>query len=193
MLVLAGQGLFAYRRAMQALEPIGASRDTAAVRFAELMQRNNGGLANKLAAPHRGVCGPVKPKLVAKVLKDLLAAKAEKGRSHLYLTDLRVRLTRFAEAMARPLSEVTAADIEGFLRSLELSARSQNHFRAAIGTLFRFGQTRGHVPQEHPCVSNVEKVSHTAPEIQVFTPDEMEKLLGKAKPKLVPALALGAL
>ena len=192
MLVLAGQELLVYRRAIQALEPVGASLDTAAVRFAELMQRNNGGLGNNLAAPQQAVGEPVKLKLVGEVLKDLLAAKAEKGRSHLYLTDLRVRLTRFAEAMARPLSEVAAADIDGFLRSLELSARSQNNFRAAIGTIFRFGQTRGYVSREHPCVSNVEKVSHTAPEIQVFTPDEIQKLLGKAKFKLVPALALGA-
>ena len=83
-------------------------------------------------------------------------------------------------------------DIDEFLRSLDVSARSQNNFRAAIGTLFRFGQTRGYVPREHRCVSNVEKASHTAPEIQVFTPDQMEKLLGKAKPALVPVLALGA-
>ena len=128
----------------------------------------------------------------AEVLKDLLAAKAEKGRSHLYITDLRVRLTRFAEAMARPISEVTAADIDGFLRSLELSARSQNNFRAAIGTLFRFGQTRGYVPANTRASAMLKRCPTHAPEIQVFTPDEMQKLLGKAKPKLVPALALGA-
>src|SRR6266404_5414995 len=94
MLVLAGQELLVYRRAMQALRPTGASLDTAAVRFAELMQRNNGDSGNNVAAPQRSACEPVEPKLVVEVLKDLLAAKAEKGRSHLYLTDLRVRLTR---------------------------------------------------------------------------------------------------
>ena len=34
MLVLAGQELLVYRRAIQALDPVGASLDTAAIRFA---------------------------------------------------------------------------------------------------------------------------------------------------------------
>ena len=94
--------------------------------------------------------------------------------------------------MARPLAKVTASDIDAFLQSLNVSARSQNNCRTTIGTLFRFGQMKNYVPREHPCVSNVEKASHTAPEVQVFTPDEIEKLLRKAKPELVPALVLGA-
>jgi integrase len=192
MLVLTGQALLVYRRAMNALRPTRTSLDAAAVRFVELMQRNNGASGNSVAAPAQRAVTPVKPKLATEVLKELLTAKAEKGRSHLYLTDLRVRLTRFAEAMGRPLFEVTTADVDEFLSSLELSARSQNNFRAAIGTLFRFGQMRGYVPREHPCVSNVEKASQTVPEIQVFSPEEMQKLLGKAKSELVPALALGA-
>ncbi len=192
MLVLAGQELLVYRRAMRVLQPIGASLDTAAIRFVELMQRNNGDCVNNMTAPPQRAGESVKPKLVAEVLKELLAVKQEKGRSHLYLIDLRVRLTRFAEAMARPLCDVTAADIDGFLRSLDVSARSQNNFRATIGTLFRFGQARGYVPREHLCVSYVEKASQTTPEIQVFTPEEMEKLLAKAKSELVPVLALGA-
>jgi integrase len=192
MLVLTGQPLLVYRRAMKALRPTRTSLDTAAVRFAELMRQNNGSSEASAAAPVQQAVRSIKSKLVAEVLKELLAAKTEKGRSHLYLTDLRVRLTRFAGTIARPLAEVTAADIDEFLRSLNVSARSQNNFRAAIGTLFRFGQTRGYVPREHPCVSNVEKASHTAPEIQVFTPDVMKELLNKAKSALVPALALGA-
>jgi integrase len=192
MLVLTGQALLVYRRAMKTIRPTRTSLDTAVARFAESMRKSNGDSNGSVAAPAQHTGLSAKPKLVADVLKELLAAKTEKGRSHLYLTDLRVRLTRFAEAVERPLGEVTAADIDEFLVSLDVSPRSQNNFRAAIGTLFRFGQTRGYVPREHPCVSNVEKASHTSPEIQVFTPGDMEKLLSKAKPALVPTLALGA-
>src|SRR6266446_1261417 len=100
MLVLAGQELLVYRRAMQALRPLGASLDAAAIRFAESMQRNTGDYVNNVTAPAQRTGDSVKPKLVSEVLKELLRAKEEKGRSQLYLIDLRVRLTRFAETIA---------------------------------------------------------------------------------------------
>src|SRR5438270_7057628 len=53
VLVLAGQDLLVYRRALQALEPIGASLDTAAIRCVELMQPNNCDSVNKVAAHAR--------------------------------------------------------------------------------------------------------------------------------------------
>jgi hypothetical protein len=128
---------------------------------------------------------------VTDVVEELLANKKAKGRSHLYLTDLRIRLTRFANAHDRTLCEITTGDIDKFLESLEVSARSQNNFRATIGTLFRFGQAKGYVAKDHPGVSHVDKASHAAEDVQVFTPDEMQKLLRAAKDELVPAIALG--
>ncbi len=173
MLVLAGQELLVYRRALQALKPSGASLDTAALRYSELTQGDNGHSVATIVRPPEATATSEKPRLVTEVLRELLAVKETKGRSRLYLTDLRVRLTRFADAMARPISEVTTVDIDGFLQSLAISARSQNNFRATIGTLFKFGQTRGYVPRDHPCVSHVEKASQAGSEIHVFTPDEM--------------------
>jgi hypothetical protein len=101
--VLAGQLLLVYRRALQVLRPTGATLDTAAIPFAELVQSNNGDWGNSLAVPLQRAGDPVKPKLVVEALDGLLAAKKEKGRSPLCVNALRVRLTRFAEAMARPL------------------------------------------------------------------------------------------
>src|SRR5881396_51472 len=72
MLVLAGQELLVYRRAMQALRPTRVSLDTAVIRFAEMMRRNNGDSGRSVAAPVQRTVAPVKPKLVAEVLKELL-------------------------------------------------------------------------------------------------------------------------
>jgi integrase len=190
-LVLSGQELLVYRRALQALKPTGASLDTAVIRYAELTKGNNGRSVVTVVLPTPDASASVKPKLVAEVLQELLAAKESKGRSQLYLTDLRVRLTRFADKMPRPISEVSTVDIDRFLQSLGISARSQNNFRATIGTLFRFAQARGYVPRDHPCVSHVEKASQEPSDIQVFSPGEMAALLKHAKPDLVPVLVLG--
>jgi hypothetical protein len=96
MLVLTRQALLVYRRAMKVLRPTRTSLDTPAVRFAEMTHRNNGDSEVNATGPVQQPAQPTQQKLVAEVLKELLKEKAEKGRSHLYLTDLRVRLTRFA-------------------------------------------------------------------------------------------------
>jgi integrase len=190
--ILAGEELIVYRRALQALQPTGVSLDMAAMQFAKPAQQSNGSTqaaGSAAALPHQNA---IKPVTAATVLAELLEIKAQKGRSELYLTDLRVRLTRFADAFTKPLAGITSDDIDGFLTSLNVSARSQNNFRSAIGTLFRFGQSKGYVPREHPGVNHVDKASQTAEEVAVFSPDEIEKLLRAAKDELVATVALGA-
>ena len=191
--VLTGQELLIYRRATEAVKKVGVPLDVAAIQFARSMANGNSSFGNGAGASEPAPAPQVlKAVPVAQVVDELLANKKAKGRSHLYLTDLRVRLTRFAKASNRPLSEVTSGDIDRFLESLGISARSQNNFRATIGTLFRFAQAKGYVAWDHPGVSHVDKASHTAQEVQVFTPDELEKLLRAAKHELVPAVAIGA-
>lgn len=191
--VLSGQELLIYRRATDALKDAGVPLDVAAIQFARSMADGIISITNGTAASSESATLPsVQAVSVAQVVDELLASKKAKGRSHLYLTDLRVRLTRFAKADNRPLSKITSDDIDKFLESLGISARSQNNFRATIGMLFRFGQAKGYVARNHPGVSHVDKASHTAQEVQVFTHDEIQALLRVAKDDLVPAIAIGA-
>ena len=190
--VLSGQELMIYRRATDALKKAGVPLDVAVIQFARSLGKTSGADGAAGFLPSVPAAPAIKPVPVAEVVKELLASKKAKGRSVLYLTDLRIRLTRFAKACKkRPLSEITSEDIDKFLESLGIAARSQNNFRASIGLLLRFGKTKGYVARDHPGVSHVDKASHAAQDVQVFTPDEMHKLLRAAKDELVPAIALG--
>ena len=100
-------------------------------------------------------------KRVSEVVDELLAAKKEKGRSALYLKDLRLRLTRFADAFACPIVNITLADIERFLQSLNLSARSTNNFRLVVGTRVNFAKKRGYVVQSHRSILDVKRRRRT--------------------------------
>jgi hypothetical protein len=191
VLMLTGQDLLIYQRAKEALQPVGVSLDAAAVQFAGSVQALGTPAALEAVVQAQVRSSSVQPKLVAEVVKELLESKADKGRSELYRRDLRVRLKRVVAAFPRPLGSVTPKDIEDYLRSLDVSARTRNNFRAVIGTLFRFGQLHGYVRKDHPGVEAVEKSSTTPAEVRVFTPEEMKDLLGRAKPELVPALANG--
>jgi integrase len=192
--VLSGQELLIYRRATSALQKSGVPLDVAAIQFARSITngKTSGASGTGAFLPTASSAPTIKAVLVAVVMNELLASKRAKGRSELYLTDLRIRLTRFAKACKkRPLCEITSEDIDTFLESLGIAARSQNNFRSTIGTLIRFGKAKGYVARDHPGVSHVDKASHSALEVQVFTPEEMEKLLRDAKDELVPAIALG--
>ncbi|HOX03365.1 MAG TPA: tyrosine-type recombinase/integrase [Candidatus Paceibacterota bacterium] len=184
-LVLTGNDLLIYRRAREALQSVGVNLDVAAIQFVQSMQNGNGAANN--GATFSGLT-----KTVTDVVDELLDYKRAKGRSLLYLTDLRIRLTRFSKAVHGPINQITSQQIDDFLKSLGVSGRSQNNFRSTVGTLLRFAQMKGYVGRDHPGVSHVEKASQTPKEIVAFTPDEIQRLLLAAKDELVPALAIGA-
>lgn len=145
--VLTGEELLIYRRATEAPKTIGVPLDLAVMEFVRSMTRDKGVSANGAPATveSSSLQRAVKAVSVAEVVTELLASKKSKGRLRLYLTDLRVRLTRFADAVDRPFCEVTSNEIDKFLESLGISARLQNNFRAVVGTLLRFGQAKGYL------------------------------------------------
>lgn len=192
-MVLTGDDLLIYRRAREALQSVGVNLDVAAMHYAQSVQIGNGAVQKSTIPPGSLNGQPIiQPKLISEVFEELLASKKAKGRSALYLTDLRIRLARFAKAVHGPINDITSQQTEEFLKSLGVSARSQNNFRATIGTFLKFGQMKGYVGKDHPGVSHIEKTSQTPREIQVFTPEEIHRLLLAAKAELVPALAIGA-
>jgi integrase len=191
--VLTGHELVTYRRASQALYATGVELDVAVTQFAQAVKALGDVPLSEVVNAYMNRKQPqIKRKLVSEVVQELLTAKRDKGRSALYIKDLRLRLERVAKVFTCPLADVTPADIDKFLLALTSSPRSRNNFRQVIGTLLKFGQIRGYVAKDHAGIGAVEKSSHTQAEVVVFTPNEIDTLLSTAKQELVPALALGA-
>lgn len=189
---LTGHELVIYRRALKALNGTGVDLDVAVTQFAQATRLLDDVTVIEAANVYNTRKEPpLKRKLVSEVVEELLTVKRDKGRSFLYLKDLRLRLDRVAKAFACPLADVTSEAIDKFLLDMDAAPRTRNNFRLVIGTLLKFGQVRGYVAKDHPGISTIEKASHTDGEVVVFTPTEIETLLKCAKPELVPALALG--
>jgi integrase len=193
VLTLNGHERAVYTRAIEALGSSGVSLDSAVQQFVEATKLLNGASlleAAKVFAAQQPA--GIIHKRVSEVVEELLAAKKEKGRSALYIKDLRLRLTRFGDAFACPIANVTSADIERFLQSLNLSARSTNNFRLVVGTLVNFAKKRGYVAQSHRSVLDVEKETEDEGEVEVFNAAEIRALLAHAKDDLLAAVAIGA-
>jgi integrase len=195
VLTLSGPARFKYERAVEILSPLGLDLDLAASRFAEASKLAGGPEylveAARFYAETQKSAPPIK--MVADVVGELIENRRSNGKSELYLRDLRVRLEqRFANAFRVPITSISTSDVEKFLADVKGRPRTKKNFLTVIGTLFSFAKSRGYLPDNHPGTSKVQFTAGFVREIQIFTPDEMSRLLAAAKPALVPALAICA-
>lgn len=204
-LKLSNHDSLAYARAVEALRPTGVPLEMAAIRFAEAYKLLEGAsLLEAIEFYRKHHPRNVKKKTVPEVVSELLVAKDADGVSDVYIKDLKGRLGRFAAKFKGPISLITSAEIEDFLRGLKdigkdeerkgkpLSGKSRNNYRRAIGTLVYFAESRGYVPRGLGQVEAVSVAKEEDYDIDIFTPTEMSGLLEFASPALVPFLAIGA-
>jgi integrase len=126
------------------------------------------------------------------VNRFLAFKKAEGEVGDLYLRDLRIRLRKFAESLHGPLSAITPGELNEYVFKQGKSSRTRKNVRMTLNTFFAYARTEGLVAKDHPGVPKPGKKRVERCNVQVFTPDEMQKLLAAAKPEVVVPLALTA-
>ena len=194
VLTLDGKDRFVYERAMELAATTGLELDALVARAVEAATITGGfehlnEAARLFESQHRGVIS----KTVAEVVAELIENRRGSNASELYLRDLRVRLEkRFAAAFVVPITSVTTADIQQFIDGLKGAPRTKKNFLTTIGTLFSYAKNKCYLPESHPGVTKVEFKATGTGKIEIFTPGEIKTLLAKAKPTLIPALAIGA-
>jgi hypothetical protein len=83
---------------------------------------------------------------VAKLVDELVAARQKGGASQFDLDEIRSRLAIFAEKFdGQPLRTITGGEIADWLRSLNVSAVTRNHYRRLIVLAFNFAVQRGYI------------------------------------------------
>ena len=131
-------------------------------------------------------------KTVAEVVAELLATKESRQASTRYLSDLRQRLSRFAEAFAVDIGTVTTGDVQRFLDGLKLAPRTVKNFRTSLHTLFQFAEARGYVFKGGNPVEDTEEIKANGGAIEIYTAAEIAALLKAAPKTFLPFVALGA-
>ena len=134
----------------------------------------------------------------AELVDELLKIKESDGASERYLSDLRSRLTQFAQCFnGKPVAEITGPEVDQWLRSLSdketgkrLAATTRNNFRRVLIVAFNFARERGYSAGNPAEKSARAKVIESA--IGILTVEETARLLESAAPELVPYIAIGA-
>ena len=198
-----------YARSLELIEPTGLPLELAAALVAEAHQKLGGRslmeAVNYFVKRHPTA---LPRRTVQEVYEELLEVKEKDGSSPVYLKDLTFRLGRFCESFKVQLAGIGESQINEWLRELKGGARNRNNFRGAVRVLFRFAESAGYVPKDQIDFEKVAKANGVVGEVEIFTAEEIVKLLNAARvnpaelkpgynlryvtgPGLVPLLVLG--
>ena len=129
-------------------------------------------------------------KPVAEVVAELLAIKTARKSSVRYLQDLSSRLGKFADAFKEDTCAVTTAQVQAWLDSLKCAAQTCKNYRTVLNLLFEFAVARGYAA-DNP-IEGVESLKVRGGEVEIYTPEEIRRLLAAAAPEFLPCIAIGA-
>jgi integrase len=124
------------------------------------------------------------------LVQELLAAKESDGASQRHLDDLRSRLNIFADSFnGQMVATITSAQIDDWLRSLDLSPVTRNHYRRLIVLAFNFAVRRGYAI-DNPAEKTA-KAKEPTTGIGILTVMQASTLLENAAPEILPYIAIG--
>jgi hypothetical protein len=190
---LTGRDRLSYGRALEAIKSTGVTLDVAANEYAQATKTLAGhSLLDAVNFYMRHGVNGVSGRMVADAVGDFRQAKIIAGRSSVYLKDIRYRLGGFAKAFNLEVRELVAQDVADYLEGLKLHSRSFNNHLSSLRTFFRFCQARAWLSTNVNLLSRVERRSGSGSEIEIFTPEELRRLLAAASSRIVTCLAIQA-
>jgi len=183
-----------YGRAVELLRPTGVSLEIAAGHFAEAFKILHGDrivlAAQEFARRH----AVNRTKMTVRAVADeMIAIKTSRGASEHSIGDMKWRLDNVAKAFAVNIDSVTTGDVQKWLDGMKGSPRSVLNFRRITGTLFAFAESRGYIAKGENPVTATEKISaRNNLAVEIYTPDELEKVFAGAHESFRIIIALGA-
>jgi integrase len=128
---------------------------------------------------------------VREVADELIELKTNRKASARYVEDLKNRLAKLATKFSVNVDSVTTADIQAWLDGMDAAPRTVRNFRNSAGALFKFAEARGYVARGENPVTATEKIKTKNSEaIEIYTPDELARLLAAAPDSFKPVLAI---
>ena len=134
---------------------------------------------------------PIKlPKLVERFLADIRARE----KSRRYILDMQARLHTAGKSFTGFIADVRAPQIDEWLASMkDTGGRTKNNYRMALITLFSFARQKSHLPRGQQTEAEFSaRYNDKGGEIGIYTPEQLEILLSRIEPRLVPFVAIGA-
>jgi integrase len=125
------------------------------------------------------------------LVDEFITNRRAKGKSDIYIRDLTTRLRRFKELMGdRIIADITSADVDNWIQSLNVGPQTQNNFRAVLSAMWTFAVRRGYASAN--VIQLVDKTAVVRDDIPTFSVEQLTSLLAAAPPDYLPVLLIGA-
>ncbi|MDA0765894.1 MAG: site-specific integrase [Verrucomicrobia bacterium] len=133
-------------------------------------------------------------KLITEVVEEYLTSRRARGVTKVYVTRSEEYLNRFTGQVSGNIGDVTVSDINGFLQAQEtLGPVTKNAFRTCLITMFGFAKRQGYLhPDRKTAAEQSESYKVPETEIEIFTGEEMKRLLLASHARIAPLVAIGA-
>jgi len=129
---------------------------------------------------------------VAEIAEEFIESKRQDGASPRYLYQLRSDVNRFSAAFPIPILHVKSHQIDEWLRKLGGAPRSRNTVHTSIRTFFSWAKSRSYLPKNEITEAEVvAKVKVGDTDTEIFTPEQMVKILSFATGEMIPFIVLG--
>lgn len=142
-------------------------------------------------------------KAVPDIVKELVDGLKADNKSEYHIRDTERRLTTFANAFPGQIMQVTTTQISDWLRNLkgsdrkgravEIAPKTRNHYRNAVVHLFNHARDYGYLPKGMPTDAEaVKTLDVVTPTNEIFTVEDIQKVLNSAPARLVVPMAIKA-
>jgi integrase len=110
------------------------------------------------------------------------------------LQDLRYQLNKLTERFSSvDIGSVTTGDLQLWFDRLDAAPRTIRNIRSAAAALFRFAESRCYIGKgDNPAIATEKIKAKNGDDIEIYSPDEVARLLAIAPDSIKPALAIQA-
>ncbi|HEY5233668.1 MAG TPA: site-specific integrase [Verrucomicrobiae bacterium] len=130
---------------------------------------------------------------VRQVADELIEVKTKRKASERYLQDLRYQLNKLAEKFSVNVDTVTTGDLQLWFDRLDAAPRTVRNIRSAAAALFRFAEARCYIGKgDNPATATEKIKAKNGDDVEIYSPDEVARLLAAASDSIRPAIAIQA-
>ena len=130
---------------------------------------------------------------IAQVAIEFIDSRQSIGVSDAYVRSARLNLNKFTEKVRGNITDITTSEINRFLAGLiGLGPVSRNNIRRNLITMFSFAKKQGYLhPDRKTAAELSDSIKTPDTKIEIFTPDEMRRILLAANTRILPLIAIG--
>jgi integrase len=130
---------------------------------------------------------------IRQVADELVELKTKRKASERYLQDLRYQLNKLCEKFSCSVDTVTTGDLQLWFDRHDAAPRTVRNIRSAAAALFRFAESRCYIGKgDNPAIATERIKAKNGDAIEIYTPDELARLLAVMPDSIKPAMAIQA-